>query len=143
MNQICRSTNTAVRTTQQHVLDLIGSSDRHLRSDRLLTPKTMLASRSMGTVTYHAYSYGCDDEHTSVPTNAVPLPTNVWRILPILLYWKINPTSDRPSKNSTNAILLDPTVEPLRHFHSLYEILLCFYISEFHPFLYQVRSIYI
>ena len=51
---------------------------------------------------------------------------------------EINPTSNRPSKNSTTAILLDPTVEPLRCFHSLYEILLGFYSSEFQSFLYRV-----
>ena len=38
--------------------------------------------------------YGCDDEQASVPADAALLPTNFRRILPALLHWKINATSD-------------------------------------------------
>ena len=83
-------------------------------------------------VKYQAQSFGHEDMKTSVLSpDWYSLTSNRFRsILQILLKRKINLTSDRPFEKSTVAILLDYTVEPLKCFHSLNEILICFHFFQ-------------
>ena len=87
---------------------------------------------------YICHSIGCNDcnnKNIIVPSNPTPNHTaNSWRVQAILLYWKINPTSDWSIEHSTIAFLLYSRVKPLQCFHSLFEILLSFYFSKFKSF---------
>ena len=108
------------------------------------------SNRTIGTrVTYHAYCYGCNDEHTSIlPT--VPVPNDYWETLLIQLYWKstnINNTTSQLTSaiciktyslqfysrnlsactSCTKAMLHLPTVENTQSLFSICNPTLCHY----------------
>ena len=76
----------------------------------LKSQKELLVLRRL---TYHAYCYGCD-YYISVPAESIPPPIDLRKILPYSFYLILRSN------------LLDD-------FHSQYEDLLYFYVSEFQP----------
>ena len=81
---LCDTTTTG--TTETNCLPLPGIMSFRLTSN--CQQEHNQSNRTIGTrVTYHAYCYGCNDEHTSIlPT--VPVPNDYWETLLIQLYWK-------------------------------------------------------
>ena len=102
----------------------------------------------MHKITYHGYYYGCDDEHTLVLVT-IPTPTDSWESYLVQHYWKSTKTSNSSTRLTylllykttllslavePSPIIPDPLYvilqsNPLR-MHSLYVILLCFYLSQ-------------
>ena len=101
-----------------------------------------------GRVTYHTCCYGCDDKHTLVlPT--VPTPSDSWESYLALHYWRSTMITNSSTQLTSlllykttllslavkpSPAILDPLYvilqsNPLR-MHSLYVILLCFYLSQ-------------
>ena len=99
---LCDTTTTG--TTETNCLPLPGIMSFRLTSN--CQQEHNQSNRTIGTrVTYHAYCYGCNDEHTSIlPT--VPVPNDYWETELIQLFWK-----STNNHNCTPDWLCNPTVK--------------------------------